>query len=253
MNPSNKNKLITGILLFILLLSLVGNWILFNRGEQYYLLLNGVQLDPFGLGLYPSDAERPVLAEHQKLVVFFGDSRALHWPSPYNLPQFAFINRGGGGQTSEQIAGRYDEHVRALQPDFLIIQMCINDLKAIPLFPRQEMKIIGSCKENMQEIVSKSVEAETLVILTTIFPQGSIPLERRLFWSPAVAEAERSVNEFMHTLAGKNVIIFDTSEVLTDKNGSTILTYYEDFLHLNDTGYEALNNMLVDLLTNLEE
>ena len=240
-----------GLLFLAFILSLFANFIIYQRAEQYYLQLNGVQLDPLGLGLYPVNEDRPALADDQKLVVFVGDSRAFHWPFPQGLPQFQFINRGGAGQTSEQIAGRFDVHVLSLQPDVLIVQICINDLKTISLFPRQNDKIIETCKENIQEMVSKSLDLGVTVILTTIFPHGRIPIERRLFWSPDVAEGEREVNEFIDSLAGERVIVFDTSQVLGDENGIVRRDYSEDFLHLNETGYQVLNDELEKILMSL--
>jgi lysophospholipase L1-like esterase len=244
---------ITSFLFVTLILSLIANWIIYQRGEQYYLLFNSVQLDPLGMGLYPVDEDRPVLADDQKLVVFYGDSRAFHWPFPRGLTQFQFINRAGAGQTSEQIVGRFDVHVRSLQPNVVILQVGINDLKTIGLFPRQQRAIIENCKENIQEMLMKSLDLGATVILTTIFPQGRIPLERRLFWSPEVATGEQEVNAFIFSLADENVIVFDTSKVLSGENGIVRTEYSEDFLHLNETGYQALNAELEKILIDIPE
>lgn len=40
-----------------------------------------------------------------------------------------------GAQTSAQVVWRFAEHIAPLQPDKIILQVGINDLKTIPLFP----------------------------------------------------------------------------------------------------------------------
>lgn len=83
-----------------------------------------------------------------------------------------------------------------LQPDIVILQVGINDLKTLPLFPERQEEIIANCKTNIQQIVDKSLQADASVILTTIFPLGQLPIERRLFWSEEVALAIDDVNQF---------------------------------------------------------
>lgn len=44
------------------------------------------------------------------------------------LLQVEFINRGIGGQTSTQVAERFDANIAPLQPDVLVVRVCVNDL-----------------------------------------------------------------------------------------------------------------------------
>ena len=85
------------------------------------------------------------------------------------------------------------------------------------------------------------------MILTTIFPVGEVPLERRLFWSPDVAMAVTTVNEFIKLQQGEGVTILD-SAVLEDKNGTIRNEYSLDMLHLTAAGYTALNGQLEPVL-----
>lgn len=95
--------------------------------------MNQVRLDPYGLKL-PGFKDPPTADLTKPLVVFFGDSRAQQWPAPASN-RFRFLNRGIGGQTTEQVRGRFDEHVKPLKPRVVIIEAGVNDLKAIALFP----------------------------------------------------------------------------------------------------------------------
>lgn len=233
-------------LAFILLLASVGlNVVLYARGEQYYRELNETRLDPLGLNVYPENSQpgqRPV-------VVFLGDSRAANWPPP--VDGFSFVNRGIGAQTSAQVAGRFARHVAPLTPDIVIVQVCINDLKTIPLFLERETAIIDGCKANLARIVDDSLELGAAVILTTVFPVGSVPLERRLFWSDRVAVAVEDVNRYILSLRGPRVAVLDTYAILADDSGRLRADYSVDMLHLNAAGYAALNAALADILKQL--
>ncbi len=245
-----KPKNILIIAVAILLTSLALNFYLYTLTRNYYRQLNSLRLDP--LGLVYSARNPPAAKTDRPLVVFFGDSRAFQWPDPAT-EAFTFHNLGLGAQTTEQIALRYDLQIPALQPEILIVQMGINDLKTIPLYPDLQARIIQRCKDNLTEIVNKATSAGTTVILTTIFPLGEIPLERRFVWSNDVALAIDEVNQFLYTLESPNVIIFDTSSILAGENGLVQKPYRFDFLHLNAAGYEALNTALLPLLTSLQD
>lgn len=240
------------VVVTLLFVSLILNWILYSYAQQYYLQLNGTRLDPLGLTFHSFD-NQPVASNSDKTrVVFFGDSRVADWPAPSDMAEFEFINRGIGAQTSIQALQRFDYHVKPLQPQIIIVQTCINDLKTVPLFPALKKMIIANCKENIQQIVTKSADLGAIVILTTIFPISEVPLERRLFWSPEVGQAINEVNIYIRSLEAPNAIIFDAFSILADENGNTRSEYAYDLLHLNTTGYEALNQELAQVLATLK-
>jgi lysophospholipase L1-like esterase len=245
-----QNKLI--LLLALLLLLALGSVIgLGLTARHYYLQVNGARLDPLGLSAYPPDLVVPAKALGKKRVLFYGDSRAYQWPAPTALPQFEFMNRGIGGQTTTQVLARFDAHVTPLQPDLVIVQAGINDLKSIPLFPAQKATIIANCKANLAAIVERSTALGATVILTTIFPHGQVSLQRRPFWSGAVQEAVAEVNAYLFKLADEQVVIFDTTQLLADDDGLLRADYGYDLLHLNDAGYAALNPGLIEVLEKL--
>lgn len=241
------------VLIAILLGSVALNAVLFNRGRADYLSLNQTRLDPLGLVGYTVDpAELAESDPYETTVVFYGDSRARDWTPPNAGSEFRFVNRGIGAQTSEQVLARFDAHIAPLKPDVVIVQVGINDLKVIPLFPQQKDAIIERCKKNIETIVRLSRELGATVILTTVFPVGKVPLERRLFWSPEVQTAVANVNEFIKLQQGEGVAILD-SAVLQDENGTIRNEYSLDMLHLTDAGYEALNQSLRTILASLSK
>lgn len=235
-------------ILFVLvfLLSLTLNGYLFLKAKQYYVELNGTRLDPLGLSFYPAAG----IEEESEAVtaVFFGDSRAAQWPNPDGLDGYRFFNRGIGSQTSVQVAARFQAHVVPLKPDLIIVQICINDLKTIPLFPQNEQAIIQNCLANIDQVLAEAEHLGANVILTTVFPVGNVPLERRIVWSPEIAEGVTVVNEQIRSRASSTVSIFDAYEFLVDNRGLLNRDFAFDELHLNDAGYAQLNQELIQFL-----
>lgn len=235
------------VCLVSLIVSLALNLLLFFQARHYYLLLNKTTLDPLGLSAFDNSSIAP--AASTSSVVFFGDSRAEMWRVPTNLKGFSFVNRGIGSQTSAQVLGRFDEHISPLNPDIIIVQVGINDLKAIPLFPEQKAAIITNCKNNIQQVVARSINSGATVILTTVFPIGPVPLTRQPFWSPDIAQAVDQVNAYLRSLKAKNVLILDAYSLLV-QNNQVQSNYVYDTLHINQRGYENLNQELIPMLSN---
>ncbi len=224
---------------------------LYLRGRDYYLQLNAVRLDPVGLGVYPaSDGESQAVAAKgtDRLVVLFGDSRVARWPAPV-IPGHQFINRGIEAQTSAQVLARFDAQVKPLRADFVLVQLGVNDLKTIPLWPERRAAIVRDCEQNLDRIVALARESGAVVILTTVFPTGDVPIQRRPFWSPDVGRAVEQVNSHIRSLAGPGVIVFDAYDTLAKAGTSGRL--YQDELHLNPEGHSVLNAELERLLAAL--
>lgn len=232
-----------------LMVSLAFNFLLFFRAKYYYLKLNSTNLDPFGLQAFSAKTLPPVdAATSTATVVLFGDSRAEMWRVLPNFKEFSFVNRGVDTQTSAQVLGRFDKHVAPLDPTIVIVQVGINDLKTIALFPEQKAAIIANCKANIQQIVERSVNSGATVILTTIFPIGPVPLIRQPFWSPDIAQAVLEVNDYLYSLKTKDVLILDTYSLLAE-NGRTKSDYVYDTLHFNERAYKMLNQELTKVLS----
>ena len=254
MRTTRRTRILFTLLSAILLVSLGMNGVLYLRGRMYYHQLNQVRLDPLGLSVYPAEAVPPPQSEGAPIrVVFLGDSRAAAWPAPVRLDGFEFINRGIGAETTAQTLARYDAHVSPLYADILIVQAGINDLKTIPLFPERQEAIIQSVKMNLAEIVQRALDQDMRVVLTTIIPEGQIPLERRLFWSDGVKQGIDEVNAYLTSLEGEQITVIDTGKVLAGSDGLVRSEYRYDFLHLNEKGYEALNEELKEVLTAIQK
>jgi lysophospholipase L1-like esterase len=240
------------VVLGSLAVSVLLNIFLYSGLRKYYTLLYAVELDPLGLAYFQNSVNQQSFDDKRSEVVFFGDSRTAQWPGP-QLEEFLFINPGIGNQTSAQVANRFEVHVRPLQPDIVVIQVGINDLKTIPLFPGKKPEIVSNCEANIEKIVQDSLAMGSTVIITTIFPAGQVPLHRRLVWSEEISKAIDEVNRYIRDGAQDPVILFDAAAILSDPKGQMRKEYRLDELHLNKEGYEALNLELIKLLKRVEE
>jgi lysophospholipase L1-like esterase len=234
-----------------LIVSAAFNVRLFHYATYYYDLVNMDRLDPFGLRSYTvGPVARNIKRDSARRVVLFGDSRAHGWRFSTTLARHEFINRGIGGQTTVQVMERYDEHVSPLQPDVVVVQVGVNDLKTIALFPERKSEIVSACKRNIRRIISQITRENVTAILTTIFPAGTIPLERQIVWSSDIEDAIVDVNAYLRTLQSDNVILMDAYALLL-KDGELDPEFAEDELHLSDKGYDHLNKTLFDILKEL--
>jgi len=248
-----KNKMIIIFLSITTLVSLWFNFLFFNRSRNFYLQLNSLLLNPLAISYYPITPNPEETGNsQQKNIIFFGDSRARGWNLPEGFDDFNFIDRGISGQTTGQVLGRLNRHIKPLSPDIVIVQVGVNDLYRIPLFPEDKEAIISECKSNIKEIVNQSRQLGAVVILTTIFPLAEVPFERKIFWSPdIVITGIKEVNDFIYSLENEDVIIFDTGDILVNQQGKVREEYSRDFLHLNRAGYKALNEKLMPILQGL--
>lgn len=235
--------------LSVLAASVAFNVVLGKASLHYYWLLNETRLDPFGLLKVTEALSDP---QATRRIVVIGDSRAAAWPPLPGIESTEFINRGISGQTTAQVLGRFQPHVADLEPDVVMVQAGINDVKAIPLFPARASDIIHQCKQNISEIAASSLQLGAKVVVIPVIPAGSsIPLARVPFWSRDVDQAVEACNEGIRHLASDRVVVFDPLPFITGANGRVYPHFQRDFLHLNSAGYEVLNRELKAALTAL--
>ncbi|MBI1279116.1 MAG: SGNH/GDSL hydrolase family protein [Anaerolineaceae bacterium] len=241
------------LLLFILLTATcMVAYFTFSFARVFYADSNAIRLNPLGLSNFVVVPTH--ISPDKKRVVFFGDSRAENWTTPTLLTGWEFVNRGIGGQTTAQVLGRFSAHITPLQPQVIVLQVGVNDLRTIPIFPDKRAEIVANCVSNIQAILKAADESGATVILTTIFPVGNASVERSLFyWSDDIADAVKEVNSLLRPMASERVIVLDADPILLDASGHVRSDYMDDTLHLNGAGYAALNQRLGQILADLPQ
>lgn len=217
----------------------------YSMVREYYRELNEVRLNPIGARNFDRE---PVVPSGRAIAVLFGDSRAAQWQPLPDVPDLTFVNRGIGSQTSEQALLRFDEHVAPLRPEVVIIEIGVNDLKAVGMLPQRRSEIVSALKANITEMLRRARVLGAHVVLMTVIPPGNLPLERRLVWSDEIDVALVEVNQWIRSQATDGVVVFDADPILTGPDGTTKQRYQRDFLHLNGEGYEHLSAGLAPLL-----
>jgi lysophospholipase L1-like esterase len=238
---SRKIKLAIAALVFAALSSIAVNIVFFRMGSRFFRELNDVRLDPYGLTTYAGQSPPDLGADHRR-VVFFGDSRAYMWQSPSDTTHYQFVNRGISYQTTAQILGRFDQDIPPLHPDVMVIEMGVNDLKTIPLFPARRKEITDTAIKNIGTIVKRCNDLGATVIIVTIFPIGPVELSRRPFWSDDVAGAVVDANKAIDALASDKVLVLHADQTLLGTDGKIRGDYALDTLHLTPAAYQALND-----------
>jgi len=212
--------------------------------QHYYTSSVALRLDPTHETQFATDNDRLVKQESgNKRIVLFGDSRTEMWhgfpfPDGYEL-----INRGIGGDTTSQALLRLSRDVLKLAPNIVVIQVGINDLKAIGILPEKELQIIERTKEHLKLMLDQLKRSNIHVLLLTVWPAGKPDLMRRVIWSDEINKAVAETNRFIRRLAGEGVTVIDCDPLFSHE-GIMRQQYAEDTLHLNASGYEAINRLL---------
>ena len=241
------------ILLTVLVLALAASNVALARvGYKLFGDVQRVRADPYGLSVYRDQAV-PAPSAAARRVVLFGDSRAQMWSTPTPTPRYQFVNRGIGSQSTAQILGRFEQDLASLRPDVVVLELGINDLKTIALFPEEEQVIVARVKQNIAALVQRARALAATVVLVTVFPVGPVAISWRPIWSERVPAAVAEVNTFLETLRAADVRLLHADEVLLEADGELSARFALDMLHLTPAAYAALNErQLLPLLATLE-
>lgn len=176
-----------------------------------------------------------------------GDSRIADW-NPLPEISSAILSRTGiGGITSSQLNLLIETVPFPRSPDCVIIQIGINDLKAIGVFPEQREEILTLCEQNIRHIVSRLTEANIKVILTTIFPPAVPEWHHRPVWSGQIRPTVNELNDRVRQWKSPNLVVIDCDPVL--KSGDRMNPLYAvDTFHVNSAGYRELNRLIEPIL-----
>lgn len=234
-------RLLLGGLLLALAASGVANCLLYRQAVRTYTELQEVRLDPTDAKRFSAtNAALPAPLPAQSRVVLFGDSRIAMWKPLPDVPEIQFVNRGVAGETTDQLLVRVERDVVSLSPDLVVIEMGINDLKTIGLFPDRAPEIVNSCNRNIDQMLALLRERKIEAALLTVFPPDGVPLERRSTWSDKTRDAVAEINGHLRALRLPGVTIVDCDPALND-HGRMNDKYALDTLHLNEAGYAALD------------
>lgn len=168
--------------------------------------------------------------------LFLGDSRMQEWP---DLPaeRFVTINAGGPGETTAQILLRAKPTLDAVQPELVVLQAGVNDLKTIGALPAQARDIEAQCLTNLRALVELCRSRGARVVLVPILPTARPSLLRLPVWSGEIDAARRRVNAALRQQFEHAPGVTLLSDHVLDPNTAGD---YRDTLHFTAQAYSKL-------------
>jgi lysophospholipase L1-like esterase len=247
-----KKSFIIVILSLLLILSFGANIWLYRMALGYYKDIQILRLDPVGSpgldwtdGITTKEA-RPSPAR----IILFGDSRIALWNPMPSIEDGIILNCGVSSQTTSQMLLRLEQDVLELNPDIVVIQAGVNDLKTIGVLPERTDQIVDLCCRNLESIIRKVCDNGIHAVVLTVFQPASAELIRKPVWSEQIYSAVSEVNSRIKALPYSPVTVIDCDPILS-KDGRINPKYAYDTLHLNSAGYGMLNGVVQPVLEDL--
>lgn len=219
-----------------------------------HLRLVEFRLDPIGSSApgptHPGSPPTAAPESAPRRVLLFGDSRVAGWSPLPSIDGLEVIARGVPGETTALALLRLARTLGEVRPDLVVVQVGVNDLKAIGLMPDRAAAVFARADENLQVIAGDAAGAARQVVLMTIIPPGRRDLLHRLIGDADVEGMVREANALWRGREIERVTLFDCDPVLAP-GGRLDPRYQADTLHLNVLGYAALNAAIEPVLARL--
>ncbi len=140
----------------------------------------------------------------------------------------SFINRGMLGDTTRSILERFDSHVAAHEPDYVIVWGGINDL-----FMLQPLE---SIIRNLKQIYVKACETGSEPIACTV--TSVLGFDQMI---PRIIKLNDRIKGYC---AEHRIIVADLFAATSDEEGKLRETFSSDGVHLSHAGYRKVANTL---------
>lgn len=128
-------------------------------------------------------------------VILFGDSRIEEWRSEW--PQrLSVLNQGISGSTTSESLQRFQQDVIALKPNWVVLQIGINDVVASRLVGAKTRKIIEDrVIENTLTLIRECLNHNIRIIYFSILPAIEPDGLRALVWQGDLSQPVARVNQ----------------------------------------------------------
>lgn len=191
----------------------------------------------------PSGSQGPVL-------LLLGDSRIAQWGAP-RFPGWRVANGGVPWLTTLQLERLSADPIREVRPAAVFIQAGINDLKVLGVRSDLRETILTGCVEHLEGVVEEARRLGARVWVSTVWPTGPVPWERRLFWGAAVEQGVEELNRRLRErFAGREgVVVIDPFAPVGGASPlPALVPRFRDTLHLSPETYEELTTRISGLL-----
>jgi lysophospholipase L1-like esterase len=237
---AKKNKfwlviIICTNLIFLLLLQKLLDW----RKEKISALSTPVE--------YKFTNYIPPGSSDKKRLILLGDSRIAEWSSKWPK-DYTVINRGIHSSTSFQSLERIERDVLVHKPDWVIIQVGINDIVASRmLFGSKRVKTVSQIKKNLRQIIKILTSKKIHVILMTVVPDIDPDWARYLIWQGGLKRDTDIINTYLLKISNQWLTVYNSSRVFSPQD-QLITEYAKDALHWQPLAYSHLTKDIVAII-----
>lgn len=250
MRSPQKWKLAFGLVTLFAILSVAANVAFTKALYESFVKLHFARIFPLGQTSIESPASANTSAKVS--IAFWGDSRAFLWDKSTLSGNLNVQDHSHGGITSNQLILQLS--TQSTPPsDYAVVQIGINDLHPLGALKHQKNHILRQLRHNILSVRDTLLERSKVVVMTTLFPPGRVPLTRRFAWDPETLQYVREINELIRSATdGKRVLLLDAHTVLADSDQYLDKRFSDNdfFLHVNREAYSRLNDHLLRLLAN---
>ena len=197
----------------------------------------------------PANIQPPVITGttngYSRTILLWGDSRMAEW-SLSAPPGTRMVNAGIPRATTAQLLPRLPGLLEAFQPDLVLIQAGINDLKYLGLEPQRTDEMVTLTFDHLTALAIRCRQQHGQVILLAVWPSAPPDWRRRLVWSAAIPEAVNRLNRRLLALPEQmpGLEVVDLFALAGLQPGPDT---YRDTLHLRPATYERLTQTLTNL------
>jgi lysophospholipase L1-like esterase len=171
----------------------------------------------------------------QGRVVFMGDSITDGWKLAEQFPGKPYVNRGIGGQVTQQMLVRMFQDVVDLQPSAMIVLAGTNDIAR-----NNGPMTLGMVEENIQAMTELAKLHNIKVILCSLTPISDYVPNRKQSIGRPPADILK-LNAWIKDYAAKSGAIFaDYYAATVDEKGMLKEGFSNDGLHPNEKGYALM-------------
>ena len=238
------------LLLLLLLVTVASGIAILHIYKNNYKTYNLLRVDPLETGSLKAANLEATLSHSD--IWMLGDSRMKRWNEALLNDTIEIANLGIEAQTSSQVYHRFKIYLETATPSVVIIEVGINELKIIGLDKNLTASITDQYFRNIESFIQICRNKNIRMVLINIFPVGKIEISRRIVWNKAVNETIINANHRLKSYCDDNqVYYFDAYSILSD-NGETVNAEYQsDFMHINNSGYEALSRELKKMINKI--
>ncbi|MCX6830394.1 MAG: GDSL-type esterase/lipase family protein [candidate division Zixibacteria bacterium] len=247
------------LIIIILVISIIGNiigaYILYKAMklknevkslQRYHKDLTAkyeaLKTDFSGASAYAEDNRR-LLSEttpeqRRGMTIFFGASITRGWDLARYFPGQAFVNRGVGSQTDQQLLTRFPADVIQLNPGRVVIKFCSGNFR-----PGADLKVMWDA----YEIMAMTARARGVIpILATVIPATRGAEE---FADFSIAASVKEFNQRIRKLAAEQKFgLADYYKAMADGEGCLPDSLARDAIHPNENGYAVMAEVIKPVL-----